>query len=204
MGDGRAPQGVSATAALTGLLADIRGCTICAGLPLGPRPLIQASATARILIAGQAPGRKTHAEGRPFADASGKRLRMWLGIDEALFYDPAHIAIVPMGFCYPGTGNGGDLPPRAECAPAWRQRLLMLMPQIELTLVLGQFALDWHLGKAQGRTLTDTVSGWREHWPAILPLPHPSPRNIRWFKANPWFESEVVPVLQHRVAGLLA
>lgn len=190
--------------ALAALLDEVRRCRLCADLPLGPRPLLQASPTARILIAGQAPGRKTHTEGIPFADPSGKRLRHWLGIDEATFYDPARIAIMPMGFCYPGTGPGGDLPPRPECAAAWRRPLLDEMPAIELTLLLGGYALDWHLGAAQRRTLTETVADWRAHWPRLLPLPHPSPRNMRWFKSNPWFEDEIVPELQARVRELIS
>jgi|TARA_R110002094_G_scaffold82786_13_gene87651 uracil-DNA glycosylase len=185
------------------LLADVRACTICNGLPLGPRPLLQASADARILIVGQAPGSKTHIKGRPFDDASGMRLREWLGVTEAQFYDPHLFAILPMGFCYPGTGTGGDLPPRAECAPAWRKPLLEAMPAIGLTLVLGQYALDWHVGDARSKTLTATVQRWREFWPELLPLPHPSPRNIRWFRANPWFEAEVIPVLRDRVQALI-
>ncbi len=188
---------------LDALLSDVRACTICKGLPLGPDPLLQAAGSARILIAGQAPGRKTHEKGRPFDDASGKRLRQWLGVTEDQFYDPDLFAIIPMGFCFPGTGSGGDLPPRAECAPQWRQPLLDKLPGIELTLVLGQYALDWHLGPRKSRTLTETVRRWEEFWPATLPLPHPSPRNIRWFRANPWFEDEVIPVLQQRVQALL-
>jgi len=188
---------------LDALLARARACTICEGLPLGPAPLLQAGTNARILIASQAPGSKTHVKGRPFDDASGKRLRQWLGVSEEQFYDPENFAILPMGFCYPGSGAGGDLPPRPECAPAWREPLLQAMPRIELTLVLGQYALDWHLGTRKSRTLTDTVKRWQEFWPDLLPLPHPSPRNIRWFMANPWFEAEVIPVLQDRVQGLL-
>lgn len=188
---------------LDALLARARACAICEGLPLGPAPLLQAGANARILIASQAPGSKTHVKGRPFDDASGKRLRQWLGVSEEQFYNPELFAILPMGFCYPGTGAGGDLPPRPECAPAWREPLLQAMPRIELTLVLGQYALDWHLGTRKSRTLTDTVKRWQEFWPDLLPLPHPSPRNIRWFMANPWFEAEVIPVLQDRVRGLL-
>lgn len=188
---------------LDALLARARACTICEGLPLGPAPLLQAGNNARILIASQAPGSKTHVKGRPFDDASGKRLRQWLGVSEEQFYDPENFAILPMGFCYPGTGAGGDLPPRPECAPTWREPLLQAMPRIELTLVLGQYALDWHLGTRKSRTLTDTVKRWQEFWPDLLPLPHPSPRNIRWFMANPWFEAEVIPVLQDRVRGLL-
>ncbi|AMO73466.1 hypothetical protein AZE99_13520 [Sphingorhabdus sp. M41] len=184
------------------LLAQVRTCAICTDLPLGPSPLLQASATARILIASQAPGSKTHEKGRPFDDASGKRLRQWLGVTEDQFYDPGLFAILPMGFCYPGTGNSGDLPPRQECVPAWRRPLMQAMPQIELTLVLGQYALDWHFGERKSRTLTETVKRWQEFWPDLLPLPHPSPRNIRWFKANPWFEKDVIPVLQERVREL--
>lgn len=189
--------------ALNSLLVDVRACTICHGLPLGPKPLLQAGADSKILIAGQAPGSKTHDKGRPFDDLSGKRLRQWLGVTEAQFYNPDIFAIIPMGFCFPGTGKGGDLPPRNECAPQWRQPLLDRLPRLELTLVLGQYALDWHLGDAKSKSLTDTVKRWEEFWPGLLPLPHPSPRNIRWFKANPWFEDRVVPVLQERVGGLL-
>lgn len=189
--------------ALAALLHQARSCTICTGLPLGPRPLLQASETARILIASQAPGRKTHAKGRTFDDASGNRLRRWLGVTADQFYDPEIFAIMPMGFCYPGIGTGGDLPPRPECAANWRQPLLQAMPHIELTLVVGQYALEWHLGERKSRTLTDTVKRWQDFWPELLPLPHPSPRNIRWFKANPWFESDVIPALQQRVRSLL-
>ncbi|MGB5723168.1 MAG: uracil-DNA glycosylase family protein [Parasphingorhabdus sp.] len=185
------------------LLANIRSCAICKDLPLGPRPLLQASANAKILIVGQAPGSKTHQKGRPFDDASGKQLRQWLGVTEDQFYDPRLFAIIPMGFCFPGTGKGGDLPPRPECAPAWREPLLQALPNVQLTLILGQYALDWHLGERKSRTLTETVSRWQEFWPDHLPLPHPSPRNIRWFKANPWFERDVIPVLQERVRALV-
>lgn len=188
---------------LASLLEEVRACTICSGLPLGPKPLLQADSAAKILIVGQAPGSKTHLKGRPFDDISGKRLREWLGVTEAQFYDPRLFAIIPMGFCFPGTGKGGDMPPRPECAPAWRQPLLDALPNIELTLVLGQYALNWHLGERKSRTLTETVQRWQEFWPDHLPLPHPSPRNIRWFKANPWFEADVIPVLQERVRKLL-
>ena len=188
---------------LTSLLGQVRACTICSGLPLGPKPLLQADSAAQILIVGQAPGSKTHEKGRPFDDASGKRLREWLGVTETQFYDPRLFAIIPMGFCFPGTGKGGDLPPRPECAPAWRMPLMQALPDIQLTLVLGQYALDWHLGERKSRTLTETVLRWREFWPDHLPLPHPSPRNIRWFKANSWFETDVIPVLQDRVRALV-
>ena len=187
---------------LVKLLAEVRACSICDGLPLGPKPLLQAGPRSKILIAGQAPGSKTHEKGRPFDDQSGKRLRQWLGVTEDQFYNPDLFAIIPMGFCFPGTGKGGDLPPRPECAPQWRVPLLDSLPELELTLVLGQYALDWHLGDAKSKTLTATVKRWQEFWPDILPLPHPSPRNIRWFKANPWFEADVVPVLQERVMRL--
>ncbi|VWX59721.1 uracil-DNA glycosylase family protein [Sphingorhabdus sp. 109] len=189
--------------ALAGLLNEIRACTICTGLPLGPKPLVQADSAARILLVGQAPGSKTHEKGRPFDDVSGKRLRDWLGVTEEQFYDPRLFAIVPMGFCFPGSGKGGDMPPRPECAPAWRKPLLEALPNIRLTLVLGQHAMNWHLGERKSRTLTETVKRWREFWPELLPLPHPSPRNIRWFKANPWFEADVIPVLQDRVRELI-
>lgn len=188
---------------LQNMLAAIRACAICENLPLGPKPLLQAGHGAKILIAGQAPGSKTHEKGRPFDDQSGKRLRNWLGVDEKSFYNPAHFAVVPMGFCFPGTGAGGDLPPRPECAVQWRQKLLDQLPGIELVLVLGQHAMDWHLGRRKSKTLTETVRRWPEFWPGILPLPHPSPRNIRWFKTNPWFEDKVIPVLQKRIKTLL-
>lgn len=188
---------------LQSLLSDIRACTICENLPLGPQPLLQAGSSSKILIAGQAPGSKTHIKGRPFDDLSGRRLRSWLGVTEEQFYDPTLFAIVPMGFCFPGTGKGGDLPPRPECANQWRNRLLDEVENIELTLILGQYALDWHLGARKSKTLTETVERWQEFWPLALPLPHPSPRNIRWFKANPWFEDVVIPQLQDRVATLI-
>jgi uracil-DNA glycosylase len=187
------------------LLKEVRACTICAEhLALGPRPVLQADARARILVAGQAPGRKVHDSGVPFDDASGERLRQWMGVDRALFYDPKLIAMLPMGFCYPGTGKSGDLPPRRECAPQWRARLLAALPHIELTLVIGQYAQAWHLPELAGTSLTDTVKAWRGHWPAVLPLPHPSPRNNIWLKANPWFVEEIVPELQRRVRAIVA
>jgi uracil-DNA glycosylase len=196
---------VPRTTSLPRLLKDVRACTLCAEhLPAGPRPVLQVDARARILIAGQAPGRKVHDSGVPFDDASGERLRQWMGIGRDVFYDPGIVAILPMGFCYPGTGNSGDLPPRRECAPEWRLRLLAAMPRIELTLVIGQYAMDWHLADRTGATLTDTVKRWRDRWPEILPLPHPSPRNNIWLKANPWFALDVVPVLQARVRAVVA
>ena len=185
------------------LLSDVRGCTICAAhLPHGPRPVVQAHPLARILIAGQAPGRKVHESGVPIDDASGDRLRDWMGITRAIFYNPQQIAILPMGFCYPGTGKAGDLPPRPECAPAWRAQLLAALPNIELTLVLGQYAQAYHCGKT-GRTLTETVRAWRDYWPQMAPLPHPSPRNNLWLHRNPWFEAELLPALQPQVQTIL-
>jgi uracil-DNA glycosylase len=185
-------------------LAAVMACRICAPhLPLGPRPVFQLGAEARILIAGQAPGRKVHESGIPFDDASGDRLRDWMGIDKAVFYDARKIAILPMGFCYPGTGTSGDLPPRPECAAEWRAQLLKLLPAVELTLVIGQYAMDWHLKANQKDTLTQTVQNWTEYWPALLPLPHPSPRNNIWLKKNPWFAIETVPRLQARIGSLL-
>jgi len=189
---------------LAELLDEVRQCTLCAGqLPLGPRPVVQVGPTARILIAGQAPGRRVHASGVPFDDPSGERLRAWMGVDSATFYDARRVAILPMGFCYPGTGASGDLPPRAECAPTWRQRLLASMPNIALTLVIGRYAQSWHCSDPR-RSVTDCVRDWRRYWPQQLPLPHPSPRNNRWLRNNPWFESEVLPQLRARVRTLTA
>lgn len=187
------------------LLTEIRACRICeAHLPLGPRPVLQASATSRLLIVSQAPGRKVHESGVPFDDVSGQRLREWLGIDKPTFYDASRVAIVPMGFCFPGTGKGGDLPPRPECAPAWHPRLLPLLTQVRLTLVIGQYAQAGILGVPRGTRLTDTVQAWRDHLSrGYLPLPHPSPRNRLWLLHNPWFEAELLPVLSERVASAL-
>ncbi len=165
--------------------------------------MLQAGAEARILIVSQAPGRKVHASGQPFTDASGDRLREWLGMSPEVFYDARRVAIVPMGFCYPGTGPSGDLPPRPECAPAWRMRLLARLPNVELTLVIGRYASAWHLPDA-GSTLTATTRRWREYWPSVVPLPHPSPRNGPWLRRNPWFAEELLPTLRQRVAEELA
>ncbi len=186
------------------LIEGMRGCSVCEGLPLGPKPIFQLGGSARILIVGQAPGRVTHHKGVPFDDPSGERLRAWLGVTRVEFYDPDKFAIFPMGLCYPGTGKGGDLPPRPECAAHWRRPVLAAMPKIELTITLGKYAHDWHLGDRQGKTLSETVANWRAFWPYILPLPHPSPRNIAWFKRNAWFEGEILPELRERVARLLS
>ena len=189
--------------ALTTLLDDIRACTLCAAhLPLGPRPIVQVHASARILIAGQAPGKKVHETGIAFNDASGDRLRDWLGISRETFYDPKKIAILPMGFCFPGTGVSGDLPPRPECAAAWRRPLLAHLKHIELTLVIGQYAQAYHLA-GQYPSLTAAVIAWKDRWPQLLPMPHPSPRNQRWIQRNPWFEAEILPVLRARVSAIL-
>lgn len=185
------------------LLSDIRACRLCeAQLPLGPRPVLRASATSRLLIVGQAPGTKVHASGIPWDDASGKRLREWLQMDAETFYDASRIAIVPMGFCYPGKAGSGDAPPRPECRAAWHPRLLPLLKHVQLTLLIGQYSQAYFLGERRKATLTDTVAAWREYMPGYLPLPHPSPRNVGWFKANPWFEQDVVPALRERVHAL--
>ncbi|GLQ50721.1 uracil-DNA glycosylase family protein [Dyella flava] len=191
--------------AVTPLLADIRACRLCAvHLPEGPRPVVQASASSRLLIVGQAPGRKVHASGIPFDDVSGNRLRTWLAIDRDTFYDAQRIALVPMGFCFPGSSRNGDLPPRPECAPTWHPRLLPLLTRVKLTLAIGQYAQAGILGTRCGPTLTDTVQDWRAHLAqGVLPLPHPSPRNQAWLKRNPWFELELLPVLREQVAQLL-
>lgn len=170
---------------------------------MGPRPILQIDPAARILIAGQAPGKRAHESGVPFNDLSGDRLRGWLGVDKAAFYDPAKFAIVPMGFCYPGTAKGGDLPPRAACATQWRKQVLDLLSGIELVLVIGHYAVTWHLPERSGKTLTDTVKAWRDFWPQLLPIPHPSPRNQRWFKENAFFEQDILPALRHRVREIL-
>ena len=185
------------------LVETVRQCRLCeASLPFGPRPVLQADPRAKILIVGQAPGRRVHESGVPFDDPSGDRLREWLGISRETFYDPTLIALLPMGFCYPGTGKSGDLPPRPECAPAWREPLLAQMKKVELTIVLGRYALAYHL-PAAGKSVTEAVLAWRKHWPRIVPLPHPSPRNQAWFKRNAWFESELIPKLHRRVRKLL-
>lgn len=167
------------------LLDEVRACTLCkAHLPLGPRPVLQLHPKARILIAGQAPGKKVHESGVPFDDASGDRLREWLGVTREEFYDPTNIAILPMGFCFPGSGSSGDLPPRSECAPAWRKQLLGHLRHLEITVVLGQYAQAYHFDD-RSSSLTELVKSWRAHWPHMVPLPHPSPRNNLWLRRNP-------------------
>lgn len=185
------------------LLNRVRACELCKqSLPLGPRPIIQLAPDSRILIAGQAPGRKVHESGIPFDDASGNRLRSWLGITSDEFYNPSKIAILPMGFCFPGTGPSGDLPPSPECAPAWREQLLAQLPSLEFIVVIGRYALDYHLPNTN-RSVTEHVKSWEEYWPKIVPLPHPSPRNNRWLTRNPWFEADVLPRLKSRVRNTL-
>lgn len=186
------------------LLEEIRGCRICAEqLPLGPRPVLRASATSRLLIVGQAPGTRVHASGVPWDDASGARLRDWLQLRPDQFYDESRVAIVPMGFCYPGKAASGDRPPRPECRRTWHPRLLPLLPDVELTLLIGEYAQAHFLGALRKPTLTETVRAWRDYLPRQLPLPHPSPRNVAWFKRNPWFEGDVLPALRERVHALL-
>ncbi len=185
-------------------LDNLLTCEHCAEhLELGARPIFQINPSAKILIAGQAPGLAAHLSGIPFDDASGRRLRNWLDIDEEAFYRSSNFAILPMGFCYPGRGRSGDLPPRPECAPLWRERILSFMPNIELTLVIGQYAKAWHLPESKSLNLTETVADWRRYWPDRLPLSHPSPRNNIWLKKNQWFEQDVVPALRRRVKGLI-
>jgi uracil-DNA glycosylase len=196
-------ENVGAPRSLGALLREVRACQRCP-LPHGPRPVLQAGRRARILVAGQAPGRRVHESGVPFQDPSGERLRAWMGIPREVFYDASKVAILPMGFCYPGTGRSGDLPPRPECAPTWRERLLARLPRVELTLVIGTWAQAYHLGDERGEDLTATVRAWRDYWPERLPLPHPSPRNNPWLRKNGWFEREVLPALRSRVATLLA
>ena len=186
------------------LLADVRACKLCTDhLPLGVRPILQLLPSATLLVAGQAPGRKVHESGVPFDDASGDRLREWLGMSRNVFYDASRVAILPMGFCYPGTGKSGDHPPRPECALTWRSDLLQHLTKIRLTLVIGQYALRYHLPGYSDNTLTDAVRDWRNHWPEVLPLPHPSPRNNLWLKRNPWFEKEVLPELRVKVGEIV-
>ncbi len=211
------------------LMQAIKACRICIESPAGgaekrlmhePRPVVVLSSSARILIAGQAPGKRVNETGLPFNDASGDRLRQWLGVDRACFYDPDRFAIVPMGFCFPGyDASGHDLPPRRECAPFWRERVMAAMPQIELILLIGQYAQNWHLAKlrqpgqtSQGQksqSMTETVQSWRDYFfrnepgPKMLPLPHPSWRNSGWLKRNPWFETDLLPVLKKEVDRLV-
>ncbi|MEO0895899.1 MAG: uracil-DNA glycosylase family protein [Bacteroidota bacterium] len=186
---------------LQSLLTEIRACRYCEEfLPLGPRPILSAASSAKIILAGQAPGTKVHQTGIPWNDPSGERLRAWLDMDKDTFYDENLIAIIPMGFCYPGKGERGDLPPRPECAELWQAKLLELLPQAKLTLTIGQYAIKYHLGKKRKKTLTETVKHWRTYLEdGVIPLVHPSPRNIMWRRKNPWFEEQVVPEIRQEV-----
>lgn len=186
------------------VLAEVRACRVCEKhLPLGPRPVVRADARARVLIVGQAPGTRVHETGIPWNDPSGDRLREWLGVDRKTFYDESRFAIIPAGLCYPGRGRSGDLPPRPECAPLWHPRLRPLLPNVGLTLLVGQYAQAYYLGPRRKGTLTGTVHAWREYLPEFLPLPHPSPRNTGWLQVNPWFVRDVIPVLRERTHALL-
>ena len=209
------PQPNSDADLLSQLLFEIKACRICVDNPNGdplphePRPVLQARASARLAIFGQAPGLKVHHAGKPFMDPSGVRLRNWMGIGEEDFYEPAKVAIIPMGFCFPGYDKkGGDLPPRRECAAAWRARVLAELPNLELVLLVGQYAQAWHLGADKRRTLTETVAAWRDYLtkdslPRLLPLPHPSWRNNAWISKNLWFEMELLPELKRLVQSIL-
>ncbi len=189
---------------LARLLGEIRACRICEEhLPLGPRPIVVASTAARIAVIGQAPGTKVHATGIPWNDASGERLRTWMGIDGETFYDSERIAIVPQGFCYPGRGKNGDLPPRPECAATWHPQLFPMLPALELYVLVGRYAQTYHLGPRVKKTLGETVRAWQSYLPRSLPLPHPSWHNNRWLAQNPWFEGEIVPALRARVRHLV-
>ncbi len=189
---------------LASLLTEIRACTLCAdALPAGPRPIVAASRTSRIVILGQAPGRRVHASGIPWDDPSGKRLRSWLGLTDAQFYDPDLVAIVPMGFCYPGSAKSGDNPPRPECAPTWHPPLLSHLPEDRLDIVIGMYAQKRYISDRE-KTLTATVASWRRYLPKRVVLPHPSPRNRHWLKKNPWFEAETVPAIRARVLEVAA
>lgn len=190
---------------LGGLLEEIRACRACEEqLPCGPRPVLRASRTARLLIVGQAPGIRVHRTGIPWNDPSGDRLREWLSLDHETFYDESRVAIIPMGLCYPGTGKGGDLPPRKECAELWFRSLLPHLEEIRLTLLIGQYAQGWYLGQKRERTLAGTVARWQEYLPGFLPLPHPSPRNRRWHQTNDWFERDVLPATKALVQEALS
>jgi uracil-DNA glycosylase len=194
-----------AQAELDAFLRELRACTVCAAhLPLGPRPIVRGNASARLLITSQAPGTRVHETGLTFNDRSGDVLRGWLAIDRDAFYDEDRVAIVPMGFCYPGRGaQGGDLPPRKECAPLWHARLLPHYPRIGLTLLVGSYAINYYLKGRTQRTMVETVRNWREYLPDFFPLPHPSWRNVLWMRQNPWFAAEVLPELRRRVHALI-
>lgn len=186
------------------LLTKIANCRTCeAHLPHGPRPVVQLSKHCRILLIGQAPGRRVHASGVPWDDPSGVRLRKWLGISDDIFYDPERVGILPMGFCYPGTGKSGDLPPRPECAPQWHGEVNSQLSEVRLTVLIGRYAQEYYLKEKKYRTLTQKVLNFEKFLPAYFPVPHPSPRNIAWFKKNPWFESTALPILKSYIIQAL-
>lgn len=187
------------------LVSDAQSCTVCKEfLPLGPRPIFSIHPRSKILIVGQAPGIKVHATGIPWNDASGNELRRWMDVSPEQFYDPKIFGIMPMGFCYPGKAKGGDMPPRPECAPLWHQDMMNYMPEVKLTLLIGQHALKYYLGNRKKKSLTETVRNFESYLPEFIPLVHPSPRNLMWRRRNPWFEEEVVPALRERVYELIA
>ncbi|TXE10300.1 uracil-DNA glycosylase family protein [Algoriphagus aquimarinus] len=186
------------------LVTEAKACRLCESfLPLGPRPVFSIRPTSKILVIGQAPGTKVHATGIPWNDPSGDELRRWLGVDRDVFYNPEIFGIMPMGFCYPGKGKGGDMPPRPECAPTWHQKMMNQMPEVKLTLLIGQYAQKFYLGERRKKTLTETVRNFELYLPEYIPLVHPSPRNLMWRRRNPWFEEEVVPTLRERVHELI-
>jgi uracil-DNA glycosylase len=199
----REPVVITPSQYLEGLLAAARSCSVCeAHLPLGPRPVLQVGASARILVVGQAPGVRAHISGIPWDDPSGDRLRARIGLDKSRFYDESKLAVIPTGFCYPGRGRGGDLPPRRECAPLWLNQFLVRLPHIELTLLIGLHAQRHFLDRRRKGPPTETVKAWREFAPDYLPLPHPCARNTPWFQRNPWFEQDLLPALNQRIAAL--
>ena len=188
---------------LAALTEEVRACTLCAEhLPFAPNPVVRPSSTAKVLIVGQAPGTKVHETGIPWNDPSGNKLREWMGVDRELFYNNKLIAIMPAGFCYPGKGKSGDLPPRPECAPTWHPRVMSHMKKIELILLIGQYAQKYYLKETSKKTLTETVKAWQEYAPLYLPMPHPSPRNKLWLKKNSWFERDIVPTLRRQIKKL--
>ena len=196
--------GAEKTQDLPKLLAEIRACKACAAdLPLGQRPIVRGEASARLLIISQAPGKRVHQTGLSFDDKSGERLRCWLGLGRDTFYDEARVAIAPIGFCYPGTGKGGDLPPRPECAPLWHTRLRALLPAVELTLLVGRYAIAFYLPVRRASNMRQTIECWRDFLPEFFVLPHPSWHTTRWLRDNPWFDSEVLPELRARVAAVI-
>lgn len=187
------------------LLSEIRNCTVCQGsLPNAPKPIVQFSESSKIVIIGQAPGQKVQNSGIPWDDASGNNLREWLGVNKQTFYDEKLFALIPMGFCFPGTGKSGDLPPRPECAPLWHQRIFELLPEVKLTLLIGQYAQNYYLKNNLNKTLTETVKNYKAYLPNYLPLPHPSPRNNIWQKKNQWFKEDVLHVLKEKVELILS